>query len=295
MKRCLVCLMFAGVLSAPVAAALKPGTEAPEGLAEIPRASGVCRQEAERPDVVQREHFLADLSCAISARDWMRRPGAQSAQLVDLRQADEHREFHALGAAHLTVAQLRTRPYWRDKPVLLIGSGKGDHELYRECARLKQTGYRNVSVLQGGMLAWQGESLPVQGNPPALTQQARLSPAEFWREAGERHNLILISQALEPLHKQLDFAIVLPDLRIESIRRQMERRRKELAGEALAAVVIATDQIPDASLQALQQSLKPVPLLVYAGTAGAVAEHLKTQQAVWRAHAAGPRQPGCGL
>jgi rhodanese-related sulfurtransferase len=275
------------------------GEKLPDALKEIRQAAGVCRRDDVLPVVdgaLLAPELQPDLGCAISVAELqslLRRPGAA---LIDLRSAGDHQVFHIEGALNLNRSDLHSKPYWRGKAVVLIADGKAERELYRECARLKQSGYKEVRVLRGGMPLWLAHSLPVTGRAPSAQQLARLSAAEFWMESQNPDNLIALGKEQNALQGDLSFSVVLPQTTGEAIKVLLERRRKELKGAPLASVVLAAaPAVTDEQIQRLQLAVMPVPLLVYAGNRDVFVRQLAVQKAIWTAQARGPKQPGCGL
>ncbi|THD84691.1 rhodanese [Aliigemmobacter aestuarii] len=89
--------------------------------------------------------------------------GAGEAGLIDLREAGQFGEAHALFAvplpwsrAELAIGALVPRP---DAPLILIDAGDGVAE--RAARRFAAMGYADLSVVEGGMPAWEAAGLPV--------------------------------------------------------------------------------------------------------------------------------------
>ncbi|KQZ33502.1 rhodanese-like domain-containing protein [Duganella sp. Root1480D1] len=284
-------------LSSSALAQVRPGSEMPDALKGIPPA--VCRgsQETAAGQGTQGATVQSkqpDFSCALApaaAANYVQQPGAM---LADLRAASEFAHFHARDAIGVTPSQLRTQNHWRDKPVLLIGSGKAEGDAFRTCAVLRAIGYSQVRVLRGGMPAWLDAGLPVDGAAPSPAALARLGAAEFWAEGQDLDNVVLLAVPPERFKRELPFAVPIAKATPESIRAVLDRRKKETKGSPLNAVVIAMPTATtDKEIQALRQALAPVPLLAYAGGQDEFAMQMREQYAVWQAHARGPRKPPC--
>ncbi|WP_426165992.1 rhodanese-like domain-containing protein [Pseudoduganella sp. R-34] len=278
-------------------AQVRPGSEMPDALKGIPPA--VCRGNQEAPTGAAGQAGAAqakqpDFTCALApaaAANYLRQPGLV---LADLRASSEFERFHAQDAIGVTASQLRTQNHWRDKPVLLIGSGKAEGDDFRTCAVLRANGYSQVRVLRGGMPAWMDAGLPVNGSAPSAASLARLSAEEFWAEGQDLDNVVLLAVPPERFKRELSFAVPIAKATPEAIRAVLERRKKETKGGPLNAVVLAMPPATtDGEIQALRQALAPVPLLAYTGGQDEFALQLRQQQAVWQAHARGPRKPPC--
>jgi len=286
-------------LAACVLSALQAGAPAagadngiPEALKNIPHASGVCRKDdGPAGTAYAAGTTAADLGCAAGPAV-LQRPGAL---LADVRQSAEYASYHIGGALNVSLGDLHSKPYWRSKPVVLIGSGKAERELYMECTRLKQRGYKDVSVLRGGMASWTAAARPLAGRTPSLAEATRLSPEEFWQEGQDPDNLVLLSKGQAGLQGEVPFAMVLPAVSAAEVRTIVERRRKEMKNAPLASVILASDEsVPVAELEAMQRALLPIPVLVYSGGRAALTRQVAVQKAVWLAQAQGPKQPACG-
>jgi ribosomal protein L30E len=91
-------------------------------------------------------------------------------------------------------------------------------------------------------------------------------------------------------------AVPISDDTAGAIKAALERRKKELKLVAHASVILVAGEPYDrARLAETLASLKPVPVLVYAGSATAYGQYLSTQKAVWAAHERGPKQLGCSF
>lgn len=271
----------------------------PEALKDVRAASGMCRRDdvlSGASSTVATPEIEPDLGCAISVTELQSLLARQSTTLVDLRPSADHQTYHIDSALNLNLSELLSKPYWRNKSVVLIGSGKAEREIYSACARLKQSGYKQVRVLHGGMPSWLAHNQSVIGRAPSAQQLARLSADEFWLESQNPDSLVVIDKAQSALQADLSFSIVLPQTTGETIHGVLERRRKALKSATLASVVLAADPtVTDGQIRRIQQAILPVALLVYADTRDAFVRQLAIQKAIWLAQARGPKQPGCGL
>nr|WP_247739169.1 rhodanese-like domain-containing protein [Bacillus sp. 165] len=85
------------------------------------------------------------------------RAGYRKAQLIDIREPDEYKAGHILGARNIPLSQLRMRykEIREDQPVYLYcqnGMRTG-----RAAQLLKRKGYRNLHQLKGGFKLWSGK------------------------------------------------------------------------------------------------------------------------------------------
>lgn len=298
-------VLFAGLvlgalfIGEPCAAQVTAGANLPAALKDIRRASGTCPRRDLVPGAdgaTAQTTEQPDLDCASSV-------GAVNAVLarpdgvvIDLRRPADFNEFHIPGALNLTSAELHGKPYWKSKPLVLVGNGKAEVELYRECRRLKRAGYRQVRVLQGGMPMWLGQKQPVLGRAPSAPQLARLGAADLWAETQRSEDLVLLDQSQAALRVDLPGSQMLAETSEAGLRAAIALGKKERKGAPLSGVVlVAAPAVSDERIRLFQEAAMPLPLLVYADTREAYRQQVATQKAVWAAQARGPKLPGCGL
>ncbi|MCI1859712.1 MAG: rhodanese-like domain-containing protein [Sporolactobacillus sp.] len=84
------------------------------------------------------------------------RAGYRKAQLIDVREPDEFKKGHILGARNIPLTQLKLRKaeIRHDMPIYLYCSN-GTRSA-RAAAMLKRLGYKNLYHLQGGFKKWNG-------------------------------------------------------------------------------------------------------------------------------------------
>lgn len=118
----------------------------------------------------------------LSARQVQDRMKANASFLmVDVRDKDAFDALHIPGAVHSPLHFLKTRPYLRSTPIILIDKGLSCHRLAPVCRELKSMG-ADVRLLVGGMNAWVGIGGPVTGDLTRQIDYARISPADFFHE-----------------------------------------------------------------------------------------------------------------
>ncbi|MDR1935074.1 MAG: rhodanese-like domain-containing protein [Candidatus Accumulibacter sp.] len=286
-------------LAVPLAhAQLSPGTQPPAALDGIPATGSSCGRDDDSSEpaggAIARKNPAGDAAnydCALDADKLQAMLSAPNLMLADLRSPAAFAAFHIPPAVNVSPGALASKSYWRNKRLVLIGDGKGEHELYVQCAHLKRRGYAHVQVLRGGVAQWQAHALPLNGRAPALAAQIRLSATEFWQETRNPRNLVLLDTRLAALAHGLASARTIPAPTAEAIVGALRDRRN--AG--VTAIVLATaDGFVDARIEELSRAVRPVPILVYSGSVDEYRNQLALQQAVWKAREQGPRTPRCG-
>jgi phage shock protein E len=99
----------------------------------------------------------------VTVQDLERTPLAPGTVLIDVREADEWRAGHAVGAIHLSRGVLEGAIEEKvpapDTPILLYCDGGNRSALAAD--NLQKMGYTNVASLAGGFRDWQKARLPV--------------------------------------------------------------------------------------------------------------------------------------
>lgn len=85
------------------------------------------------------------------------RNGYRKAQLIDVREPDEFKGGHILGARNIPMSQIKMRlaEIRKDKPVYLYDQNGARSA--RTAALLKKKGYQDLNQLKGGFKKWTGK------------------------------------------------------------------------------------------------------------------------------------------
>jgi phage shock protein E len=99
----------------------------------------------------------------VTVQDLERTPLAPGTVLIDVREADEWRAGHAVGAIHFSRGVLEGAIEEKvpapDTPILLYCDGGNRSALAAD--NLQKMGYTNIASLAGGFRDWQKARLPV--------------------------------------------------------------------------------------------------------------------------------------
>lgn len=269
----------------------------PPILRDMPQSGSMCKNErlpgATQPGGTRIDNGL-EAGCALPVSGIASFLQKGSAMVVDTRHDVDFAQFHIANAARLDLASIRLKPYLRDKPLLLVGDGKSDRELYGACARLRAQGFKSVQVLMGGMAGYLAKELPVMGRGvPDAFESAQLDPSQLWAQSQFLESLVVVVNSA-PTAELLPLASRASDAAPQAITAAVELRRKAHK-TVLANVTVAVDgTMSEATFRQYVQAVAPTPLLVYTGGTAALKGFLRSQEAAWAAHARGPKQPRCG-
>ncbi|AOX99678.1 rhodanese-like domain-containing protein [Jeongeupia sp. USM3] len=271
-------------------------TSVEEALKDISPASGMCLRDAvgASSGTVSAIRPKPDLSCAIAPTELSPMLGRPELTLIDVRLRADYDAARIDGAMNLSVTDVRTKSFLRDKLLVLIGSGKSERELYVACAELKGQGFKQVKVLRGGMPAWWSLQRPPGGEPGAGQQVTPLTATELWAESQFDANLILLATSDAAMQRVLPAATRLPNDQSATVRAALDKKRKAKQSP-LGVVLVLPPNASGTLIAQIREGIQPLPLLVYTGSAAQYSQQIAQQKAIWAAQERGPKKLGCGL
>lgn len=108
------------------------------------------------------ERFTSGIT-QVNPFEAIRQLNDEQAIVVDVREAKEFGEGHLKDAIHIPLSDLKNRvtelEKYKDKSV--IAYCRSGQRSYSACKTLKKAGFDAVSNLQGGIMAWQNQNMPV--------------------------------------------------------------------------------------------------------------------------------------
>ncbi|MEA2404410.1 MAG: hypothetical protein QOE08_1057 [Thermoleophilaceae bacterium] len=98
------------------------------------------------------------------------------AQVIDIRDDDEHEAGHIAGSRHVPISQLSAEAgsIDRERPVVLYCRGGNRSPMAAEA--LRASGF-DASNLAGGLLAWAEQGLPLEPEDGQVAERSGLPPA----------------------------------------------------------------------------------------------------------------------
>ena len=127
----------------------------------------------------------------------------QKITLVDVRNRQEFAKVKIPGSINIPVYAIKTKPFLKNRSLVLINGGYPDKQMEKECRQLHRSNFK-VSILRGGLLAWYKAKGRIEGDLLLLKQYRHISPAQFYHEK-ERNNQVIIdaSKLRNPESKNL--------------------------------------------------------------------------------------------
>lgn len=248
---------------------------------------------------VASNQIAPDLSCAMMPKEAGALLGRPDTFVVDTRTAKDFMGFHIDGAMNLSATEVRVKAFLKNKLILLAGDGRNEREQYRACAELKGAGFNRVKVVRGGMPAWLTQHQPVIGRVEAPESLVRLTQTQLWSETRFDSNAVFLTPAMSSMQKDFPKAILLKDETPATFKAAIDKlkaggSKSSVLGATGALIYVTGKSYSDEKIARLIQQSAPLPVLVYADTPESFRQYVNAQEAVWKAHARGPKQPKCG-
>ena len=83
--------------------------------------------------------------------------------LVDIRGPEEFERLRIPGSINVALYALKAKAYLKAQPFVLVSTGYEWRDLESECKSLQQSGFK-PSILFGGLVAWQSQGGPLEGD-----------------------------------------------------------------------------------------------------------------------------------
>ncbi|MDR7152734.1 rhodanese-related sulfurtransferase [Hydrogenophaga palleronii] len=278
--------------------ALDP-SELPNILKELPRAGSMCRRDDGASAGMPAAGGSAsdvDPACIRPPGELLSQIGKQDAALIDLRPRAQFDRFRVREAISSSESELVVKPYWKEQQVILMGRGVDDLHLSSVCTRLKKSGYKRVSVLQGGVIGLVREGIKLVGVPVRLDELVQLSAADVWFLTQQPGALVLTDATRSDFLKTMPDAMQLSQVDEQGLKKAMQSRAGTGKSQrvAPAAVVLLVSSSPgEDELNKLLAAASPSPLFVFTGTHTEFGREMARQDAVWKARERGPKKTAC--
>lgn len=121
----------------------------------------------------------------ISAIETKRRLDAGEALVIDVRETDEHRREHILGARLAPISAIDAHDFDRDHDKTAIFHCRSGMRTQANAAKLLAKGFRDAFYLEGGLEAWKAAGLSVHTNAHA--------PLEIMRQVQITAGLVILT------------------------------------------------------------------------------------------------------
>ena len=101
--------------------------------------------------------------------------------LIDVRRSERFEKFNIPGSINIPLFAIKTKPFLKAKPLILVNEGYTYTNLERECERLRKSGF-NAWLLNGGLNYWRALGAPLRGDLFSQKALNKISPRDFHAE-----------------------------------------------------------------------------------------------------------------
>ena len=163
-------------------------------------------------ELIQRNAPVQAAGLAVSAKSLI--PKIQNGGkvlLIDIRSAPDYAALHIPGAMNIPLHFIKTKPYLKSAPIVLVDQGLSLHRLAPACRELRKQGF-DARILDGGMNSWSKSGGPMVGEPVRQMAYSRITPADFFLEKNDTRRIVCdVSAMRSPASMQLmTYAMHLP-------------------------------------------------------------------------------------
>jgi len=110
--------------------------------------------------------------------------------LVDVRPENAYEALKIPGSLNVPLHAVKTRPFLKTKPIVLVNDGYANLLLETECRRLKEKGF-TAAFLKGGLNAWQYKKGPLEGDLLAARAFSTVSARTYHQEKATKNTIVI--------------------------------------------------------------------------------------------------------
>ncbi len=130
-------------------------------------------------------------ACYISAQTAHQQLADKTAFFIDLRDRQAFQHYRIPGSLNMAAHTLKTKMFLKAKPLILFNEGHSYQVLEKLCVNLREAGFSQVAILEGGLNQWQKPVGNLQGNLLALRYLDNMTAAQFWQERDYEYWLVV--------------------------------------------------------------------------------------------------------
>ena len=125
--------------------------------------------------------------------------------LIDVRNTSEFKKFRISGSMNIPIFAIKTKTFLKAKQVILFNEGYRHSQLEKECVRLRDIGFSNVSIMFGGLQCWRKKGGPIEGDIFSQKELNKVTARDFFEE---RHfdNQVVVN-IFEKMNEEATFLI----------------------------------------------------------------------------------------
>ncbi len=111
--------------------------------------------------------------------------------LIDIRNKSMFEKFRIPGSMNVPLFALKTKIFLKARSVVLFNAGYRHSLLEKECLRLKDIGFSNVSIMFGGLDHWGKKGGPIEGDIFSQNELNKVSARDFFGERKFKNQVVI--------------------------------------------------------------------------------------------------------
>jgi rhodanese-related sulfurtransferase len=123
-----------------------------------------------------------DRTCLVTVAAVEKQRLKMDVRFVDVRTPAEFEQYRISESINIPLHLVKTKNFLKNSPFVLVNDGRSTVELEQVCQELRQGGFRQVTVLEGGLNTWRENARPLAGDAFAQMQINRMRPEELFVE-----------------------------------------------------------------------------------------------------------------
>jgi rhodanese-related sulfurtransferase len=100
--------------------------------------------------------------------------------IMDVRKPEAYRQYHIPGSLNLPLHSIKHKKHFKNSTIALINKGLSYRFLLDACTQLKNGGFKQISVVKGGLKSWFESGYSLNNRKAPLKQLSEISPYEYF-------------------------------------------------------------------------------------------------------------------
>ncbi len=121
----------------------------------------------------------------------MKRKQKENIIIIDVRNKSKFKKVRIPGSMNIPLFALKTKTFLKNKSVVLINKGYRHSQLEKECMRLRDAGFSNVSIMFGGLQYWNKKGGLIEGDIFSQRELNKINPRDFFEERKFNNQIVV--------------------------------------------------------------------------------------------------------
>ncbi len=111
--------------------------------------------------------------------------------LIDVRNTSEFKKVRIPGSMNIPLFAIKTKAFLKTKPVVLLNEGYRYSQMEKECMRLQDVGFSNISIMFGGLQYWRKKGGPIEGDIFSQKELNKVTARDFFEERNINNQVVV--------------------------------------------------------------------------------------------------------